>query len=142
MHRGTNDGGWTSYKACVFLLFLPILNLFPAVIGFTCPRLCSCPHEGAVNCSYRNITDISYHTPWDPDTIHLNLQGNQIETLDLTLLSPFGGMHLLTLDLSSNPLKTITVHTQSTVSVHTLIMNNCSLDSLPRALFQGNIGKY
>ena len=141
MHRRTNDEGWTSYKTCVFLLFLPVLNLFPAVIGFTCPRLCSCPHEGAVNCSYRNITDISYHTPWDPHTIHLNLHGNQIETFDLTLLSSFGGMHLRTLDLSSNPLKTITVHAQSTVSVHTLIMNNCSLESLPRALFQGNIGK-
>ena len=140
MHRRTNDHGWTSYKAPVFLLFLSILNLFVGVIGFTCPRLCSCPQEGAVNCSYRNITDILYHTHWDPDTLHLNLQGNQIETLDLTLLSPFRGMHLRTLDLSSNPLKTITVHAKSTTSVHTLILNKCSLGSLPAALFQGNIG--
>ena len=142
MHRRTNDHGWTSYKAPVFLLFLPILNLFAGVIGFTCPRLCSCPHEGAVNCSYRNITDILYHTHWDPDTLHLNLQGNQIETLDLTLLSPFRGMQLRTLDLSSNPLKTITVHAQSTTSVHTLILNKCALESLPAALFQGNIGRF
>ena len=141
MHRRTNGKGWTSHNACVFLLVLPILNLFPAVIGFTCPRLCSCSHDEAVNCSYRNITDIMNQTHWDPGTHHINLQGNQIETLDLTHLSPFRGMHLRTLDVSSNPLKNITVHAQSTLSVHTLIVNNCSIESLPAALFQENIGK-
>ena len=139
----TNKYQRKQYSCCigqVILLFSLVVTLFPAVIGFTCPRLCSCPHEGGVNCSYRNITDISHQTQWDPSTLHINLQGNQIETLDFTMLSPFREMALRSLDVSSNPLKVISIHDQSTISIYNLIMNNCSLETLPAILFQGNSG--
>ena len=78
---------------------------------------------------------------FDPDTLHINLVGNQIETLDLRRFLPFKGLKLQSLDLSSNPLKAILVESQSGTSIHTLKLNNCSLSTLPWSLFQGSIGK-